>query len=441
MEVPDANTSGGKRKYDDDLSNEVGEHVEKKVATDDIINEILDGKVLLDKSSIETENHIDQEAALDDTSDENDAAENIVDEDNSNSDQLDPDVLEKANFVVGEYELLKRILTHLPPYALANCCRVCKCWNKAATKVMKENEADCKPLTFWWKPSVMKKVDIEENMEDFRSRLTNFRTRKLYFKPKCILMFCSFDQTEHFYTDFHQSFEEQFTGIPVISGVSTGLIGTDNSGVCQESESGRRNIKVTILFIPPWKNLNVKTLGSDECTPILEVPQSDAAIIFTDDNEIDNISVKNADLAMGGAIIDHMFNATRCLLLDNVSSGVVLLDRTVKTEQKVRKELLKLKGTFDEKNGFGLMFACCGRGKYFYKGKPNFESKIFQSIFPKVPLVGFFGNGEIGFNSKNTFSDSDDYKEKVGKLKLNEVFHAFTSVFMVFSSKTGSSTS
>lgn len=45
----------------------------------------------------------------------------------------------------------------------------------------------------------------------------------------------------------------------------------------------------------------------------------------------------------------------------------------------------------------GLMFACVGRGRDHYRGKRNVESAAFRRHFPKTPLLGYFGNGEIGF--------------------------------------------
>jgi len=43
------------------------------------------------------------------------------------------------------------------------------------------------------------------------------------------------------------------------------------------------------------------------------------------------------------------------------------------------------------------MFACVARGVHLY-GCSDVESSIFRKYFPKTPLLGFFGNGEIGVN-------------------------------------------
>ncbi len=43
------------------------------------------------------------------------------------------------------------------------------------------------------------------------------------------------------------------------------------------------------------------------------------------------------------------------------------------------------------------MFACIGRGHHLHE-KYNVESNLFNRHFPSVPLFGFFGNGEIGYD-------------------------------------------
>jgi len=60
-----------------------------------------------------------------------------------------------------------------------------------------------------------------------------------------------------------------------------------------------------------------------------------------------------------------------------------------------------------------LMFTCVGRGEGLY-GKPNFDSRLFESYLSNVPLSGFFCNGEIGPVGGNSF------------------LHGYTSVFGIW---------
>ncbi|NEQ25799.1 MAG: hypothetical protein F6K28_43440 [Microcoleus sp. SIO2G3] len=57
-----------------------------------------------------------------------------------------------------------------------------------------------------------------------------------------------------------------------------------------------------------------------------------------------------------------------------------------------------------------LLFSCLGRGEGLY-GQPNYDSKLFDRYFTKVPVSGFFCNGEIGPVGNTTF------------------LHGYTSVF------------
>ncbi|MBA3696094.1 MAG: FIST C-terminal domain-containing protein [Methylotenera sp.] len=46
------------------------------------------------------------------------------------------------------------------------------------------------------------------------------------------------------------------------------------------------------------------------------------------------------------------------------------------------------------KADFGLLFSCLGRGPYFYGGVDR-DLKVLTAQLPSVPLIGFYGNGEI----------------------------------------------
>jgi small ligand-binding sensory domain FIST len=46
------------------------------------------------------------------------------------------------------------------------------------------------------------------------------------------------------------------------------------------------------------------------------------------------------------------------------------------------------------KPDFGLMFSCLGRGPYFYGGVDR-DLGLLRQLFPEMPFIGFYGNGEI----------------------------------------------
>jgi small ligand-binding sensory domain FIST len=59
----------------------------------------------------------------------------------------------------------------------------------------------------------------------------------------------------------------------------------------------------------------------------------------------------------------------------------------VKTASILRRQL-------DTEPEFGLLFSCLGRGPYFYNGSDQ-DLALIKTLFPNLPLIGFYGNGEI----------------------------------------------
>lgn len=95
---------------------------------------------------------------------------------------------------------------------------------------------------------------------------------------------------------------------------------------------------------------------------------------------------------------------------------------TVEGVQQSLKQLRK-SGIPCERNTACFMVSCIGRGEKFYKAK-NVETGIFRQEFPGVPVVGFFGNGELGL----------DLHSCEGKLERDGHFlHSYSSVFCLCS--------
>ena len=66
-------------------------------------------------------------------------------------------------------------------------------------------------------------------------------------------------------------------------------------------------------------------------------------------------------------------------------------DLTLASHQLLTElDLSAINGTPD----FGLLFSCLGRGPYFYGGIDR-DLKVVTQQFPDMPLLGFYGNGEI----------------------------------------------
>jgi small ligand-binding sensory domain FIST len=61
-------------------------------------------------------------------------------------------------------------------------------------------------------------------------------------------------------------------------------------------------------------------------------------------------------------------------------------------------DIVKTAGELNQQLGtepeFALLFSCLGRGPYFYNGQDQ-DLALLKTLFPKLPIIGFYGNGEI----------------------------------------------
>lgn len=82
-----------------------------------------------------------------------------------------------------------------------------------------------------------------------------------------------------------------------------------------------------------------------------------------------------------------------------IDTWSVIVDKTCKTKERVEQRLKSFKERVRlKKHSMGFMFACCARGESMFD-ECNVESSVFKGLFPEVPLVGCFGDGEFGENS------------------------------------------
>ncbi|CAK9795086.1 F-box only protein 22 [Anthophora quadrimaculata] len=83
-------------------------------------------------------------------------------------------------------------------------------------------------------------------------------------------------------------------------------------------------------------------------------------------------------------------------LVGLVDSWSVVIDGCYRTKKAVEERLKSFRNHVSlRKHSMGFMFACHERGERMFC-EDNVESSIFKSLFPEVPLVGCFGDGEFG---------------------------------------------
>jgi small ligand-binding sensory domain FIST len=77
------------------------------------------------------------------------------------------------------------------------------------------------------------------------------------------------------------------------------------------------------------------------------------------------------------------------------------LRQPLAAERDMRITLDRMDQQMDETPDFGLFFPCMGRGPYFYGGVDR-DLDLVKARYPGMPMIGFYGNGEIGpLNGEN----------------------------------------
>ncbi|KOX75318.1 F-box only protein 22 [Melipona quadrifasciata] len=94
-----------------------------------------------------------------------------------------------------------------------------------------------------------------------------------------------------------------------------------------------------------------------------------------------------------------------------VDSWSIVMDDDCNTKELVEQKLESFKNHISlRKHSMGFMFACCERGTNMFNER-DVETTIFKKLFPEVPLVGCFGDGEFGETTiqSTNFNDTKEY--------------------------------
>lgn len=109
----------------------------------------------------------------------------------------------------------------------------------------------------------------------------------------------------------------------------------------------------------------------------------------------------------------------------------VILGTQIRKREEIREKLneLKTENFTQSKYSFAIQISCVARGAEFYDNEKNVECSEFRRLFPQTPLIGIFGNGELGHeylpekgSKLSKFSSIDD-----------ELFHSYSTVYSLFS--------
>ena len=130
----------------------------------------------------------------------------------------------------------------------------------------------------------------------------------------------------------------------------------------------------------------------------------------------------------------------------NIEVASVVLKASVKHKCDIDAKMKTLKdtGIRVNKHTVAFMLACVGRGHHLHNAS-NVEADIFKKHFPRVPLFGLFGNGEIGYDylpdytapgkdsTYTVMTESYDADDDMRIWDLPEMHHSYSTIFVVLS--------
>ncbi|EZA61162.1 hypothetical protein DMN91_005101 [Ooceraea biroi] len=345
------------------------------------------------------------------------------------------------------YDVLRMLFQYLNGRDLSNAAMVCRSWSEAAS-----NEHCTRgPVCFIGDYSECSQVEHQ--------------IRDLYIKPRLGILFMPRipeNLKGHIDRTVPSDCEIVILYVPGI------IINNEEMEDCLYP-------KVVCTFLPEIPNVSINTcqvikLNSRKGYAAVEelnkmisrVPKvnhetSTCLMLFCNDSarEIANVMIsalkKSHDdkiCSVWGGVVDisYVHNSDwqvpyciAVLISGAIRTWSTIIDVKCNTKEVIENRLKSFKDRIKlKKHSIGFMFVCTARGSAMH-GKENVESTIFKTLFPNVPLVGCFGDGEFG---KNTM-DIDDAKEETSVNKQRNSgrnkhsrrkdvwYNEFSTVFMI----------
>ncbi|CAF3416528.1 unnamed protein product [Rotaria sp. Silwood1] len=108
----------------------------------------------------------------------------------------------------------------------------------------------------------------------------------------------------------------------------------------------------------------------------------------------------------------------------------ILLESHIDTREGVKDKLKQLKSIESNRClSFAIQVSCVARGSDFYNGEKNVECTEFRNLFPKTPLIGIFGNGELGHDHLLNDNQISTQEQINTKKNITDIIHAYSTVF------------
>ena len=107
-----------------------------------------------------------------------------------------------------------------------------------------------------------------------------------------------------------------------------------------------------------------------------------------------------------------------------------VLESHVDKREDIKNKLNQLKSNEKKSTlSFGIQVSCVARGSDFYNDEQNVECSEFRKLFPQTPLIGIFGNGEVG----HEYLPKENQTSPQQSQTAGDLFLTYSSVFSLIS--------
>lgn len=378
-------------------------------------------------------------------------------------DEAAPNILagSKAGYILSNVaEVVERILTFVPTKTLFKIASVCRLWRNCARRVLRTQQR----LT-WLSASGSSIYEEHVLLRTMAEDLEN-----IYLLPQTALLMVdgeNFNKSVSFRHKKARKCENEIVSDPgeklkrllpsscdIVGLLAPGIVVTPSgspSSPPQEHEEGEAGFS---LLFPAIDGVSIRPFHF--CKKCLsEMAMEEAGLINNPDLKVvlmfdyetykpgggrflntllEPLSQSNV-LIVGGQV-EKVFssNATCCspgsygavgltFSGSKIQGASVLVEQYVSSPKAAEATIQRLKAAnIPERNTIGFMFACVGRGRNSYKNQLNVEADAFRKVFSNIPLLGFFGNGEIGCDRivKENYTLSET--------EVDGLQHSFTTV-------------
>ncbi len=162
-------------------------------------------------------------------------------------------------------------------------------------------------------------------------------------------------------------------------------------------------------LISTWQK-HAKTTDTPPYHQLMAVYASKSSQLERGEYSLASIIIENAD--------EDSVTLTKSLQVGDWLSWAI---RDVDAAQvDIVKTAGELKQQLGIEPAFALLFSCLGRGPYFYNGTDQ-DLALLKTLFPKLPIIGFYGNGEIA--PINGINELLQYSAVLGLFAESNVAH------------------